>query len=160
MCDYSLAGVQNRLAVIGDELTVYRFHTGSIGLAPAAALLDERELVKPMGWARLRSAFSRLWRQACGSEVCAVCVPPGARLRVCDIPERLQQELGVGYIEDVTFVQLSAEPRQYRDAVRFSNGSEILLQRLTTGQRAYVLHLGDDVDEILVPASRDLASVG
>ena len=33
MCDYSLAGIPNRLAVEGEELAVHRFPTGSIGLA-------------------------------------------------------------------------------------------------------------------------------
>ena len=32
MCDYSLAGLRTRLAVEGEELVVYRFPTGSIGL--------------------------------------------------------------------------------------------------------------------------------
>ena len=32
MCDYSLATLQTRLAVEGEELVVYRFPTGSIGL--------------------------------------------------------------------------------------------------------------------------------
>jgi hypothetical protein len=33
MCDYSLAGVPNRLAVEGEELVVHRFPTGALGLA-------------------------------------------------------------------------------------------------------------------------------
>ena len=33
MCDYSLAGISNRLAVESEELVIHRFHTGSIGLA-------------------------------------------------------------------------------------------------------------------------------
>jgi hypothetical protein len=32
MCDYSLAGVPNRLAVEGEQLVVHRFPTGSVGL--------------------------------------------------------------------------------------------------------------------------------
>lgn len=37
--------------------------------------------------------------------------------------------------------QLSAGAFSYRDAVRFSNGREVLLQRLKEGQRAVVLCL-------------------
>jgi len=32
MCDYSLSGIQNRLAVEGETLIVHQFHTGSKGL--------------------------------------------------------------------------------------------------------------------------------
>ena len=31
MCDYSLAGIPNRLAVEGEELMVFRFSTGALG---------------------------------------------------------------------------------------------------------------------------------
>jgi len=58
-----------------------------------------------------------------------------------DIPARLQQELGVGPIEAVTFTQISAAVNSYRDAVRFSNGREVRLQELREGQRVRVLDL-------------------
>jgi len=64
-----------------------------------------------------------------------------------DIPKDLQQQLGVGATEEVTFVQLSATPYQYRDAVRFSNGRDILLQQLRCGQQVGVLSLSSDVFE-------------
>ena len=68
-------------------------------------------------------------------------MPPGARLLVRDIPKDLQGQLDVQATEEVTFVQLSAEAYQYRDAVRFRNGREVLLQRLKCGQRVKVLSL-------------------
>jgi hypothetical protein len=71
----------------------------------------------------------------------AVCIPPGARLRLQDIPARLQHELGVGPAEDVTFTQISAAVNSYRDAVRFANGREVRLQELREGQRVMVLDL-------------------
>jgi len=117
MCDYSLAGIPNRLAVEGEELVVHRFPTGSIGLASPCASLSQ--------WSAKQNH--------------AVCVPPGARLVLCDVPERLQRDLAVGPIEGVTFVQLSATPYQFRDAVRFSNGREIRLQELSEGMRVRVL---------------------
>ena len=118
MCDYSLAGIPSRLAVEGEELVVYRFSTGSIGLASPCA------------------SPSRWWS---GKQTPAVCVAPGARLLLRDIPKDLQQQFGVGGTEEVTFVQLSATPYQFRDAVRFSNGREILLQKLHCGQQVDVL---------------------
>ena len=127
MCDYSLAGIPNRLAVEGEELVVHQFPTGAIGLASANTPL-----------AGLRTARLRLW---CARETPAVCVPPGARLRLADIPQRLQYELEVDAVEEVTFVQLSATAFQYRDAVRFKNGRELLLQKLQSGQRVDVLSL-------------------
>jgi hypothetical protein len=121
MCDYSLAGVPNRLAEEGERLVVCRFSTGSIGLTSDASLL--------------RSLFK---------ETPAVCVPPGARLLLRDIPKDLQCQFDVQATEEVTFVQLSAEAYRYRDAVRFRNGREVLLQRLKYGQRVEVLNLCSD----------------
>jgi hypothetical protein len=127
MCDYSLAHVPNRLAVEGERLVVHCFAGGTLGLAPA----------RP-GWKHL---FFRTWPPA-------VCVPPGARLRLRDIPESLQRRLSVGEVEEVTFVQQGIEAFRHRDAVRFSNGQEILLQRLHCGQRVEVLNLGGADEEI------------
>ena len=70
-----------------------------------------------------------------------ICVPPGARLILRDISANLQRQLDVQATEEVTFVQLSAEAYEYRDAVRFRNGREVLLQRLKRGQRVKVLSL-------------------
>src|SRR5712692_652036 len=119
MCDYSLAGIPNRLAVESEELVVHRFSTGSIGLASPCASVSR--------WSAKQNT--------------AVCVPPGARLILNDVPERLQHDLAVGPIEEVTFVQLSATPYQFRDAVRFSNGREIRLQELSEGMRVRVLKM-------------------
>ena len=120
MCDYSLAGISNRLAVESEELVIHRFHTGSIGLAPPC------------------TSVSRWWS---ARQTPAICVPPGARLILVDVPERLQHDLKVGPIEEVTFVQLSATPYQFRDAVRFTNGREIRLQELSEGMRVRVLKM-------------------
>ena len=120
MCDYSLAGIPNRLAVAGEQLVVHRFSTGALGLASPS-----KDLV-------------RLWF---AKEPRAVCVPPGARLLLCDIAQDLQRQLGVGAIEEVVFVQLSATAYQYRDAVRFKNGCEVLMQKLRCSQQVDVLSL-------------------
>jgi hypothetical protein len=129
MCDYSLASIPNRLAVEGEQLVTFRFITGSIGLISGDAPL----------W--------RLWFKQ-PPAVC-VCVPPGARLLLRDIPKDLQRQLDVQATEEVAFVQLSAEEYRYRDAVRFRNGRVVLLQRLKCGQRVKVLSLccADSRDE-------------
>jgi hypothetical protein len=87
--------------------------------------------------------------------VMAVCVPPGTHLIVRDIPPELQQEFNVGRTEEVMFTQMSSSPFRYRDAVRFLNGHEVLLQRLQEGQRVRVLglltaDLADSVRELRV----------
>jgi hypothetical protein len=65
MCDYSLAHFPNRLAVEGDRLQVYRFTSGTLGLVPQYRTLNDIH---------------------CPT---AVCVPPGARLLLHDIPPGL-----------------------------------------------------------------------
>jgi hypothetical protein len=142
MCDYSLLAIPNRLAVEGEPLVVHRFQTGAMGLAPAAEIaVPATELhvpTKGRGW---WSALKNCFAPSPAKVVCAVCVPPGARLLLRDIPERLQRECRVGAAEGVTFTQISATEYHYRDAVRFSNGREVLLQRLEEGQRVEVLCL-------------------
>ena len=135
MCDYSLAAMQTRLAVEGEELSVYRFPSGSLGLTSPAEL--ERCKPELRGW---RSWFNP--RQA----PCAVCIPPGARLLLFDIPKRLQQQRGLGASEQVAFIQTNATPGRHRDGVRFRNNQEILLQHLAEGQRVVVLSLASQED--------------
>ena len=126
MCDYSLAGLPNRLAVEGEQLVVNRFETGAMGLAPSCPGL--KQLFFP-------------------SSTPAVCIPPGARLRLHDIPLHLQQRLGVGEVECVSFVQQSPEEFTFRDAVRFADGKELLLQFLRCGQGVDVLSLSGVEEE-------------
>jgi hypothetical protein len=71
-----------------------------------------------------------------------VCIPPGAQLVLKDIPARLQSGLGLGMEEDVVFVQTSMDAGRHRDAVRFHNCQQVLLQRLAEGQRAVVISMG------------------
>ena len=140
MCDYSLMSVPNRLAMEGEELVVHRFASGAMGLAsPVDLQPDRRPLI-----ARIRSAWSdsRRVREGTSSRVvAAVCIPPGARLRVSDISDSLQREIDIRCTEEVTFTQISASPFQYRDAIQFRNGRQLLLQRLEPGQRVRVLTL-------------------
>ena len=141
MCDYSLQGLPNRLAAEGEELVAHRFRTTTIGFTSPQelqAIAEAQATQKRSGfWTAIKSLFSVEMKPS----ATAVCIPPGARLWLQDMPVRLQREFDVGPNEEVTFTQLTAQPYAYRDAVRFSNGREILLQKLEPGQRAVVLRL-------------------
>jgi hypothetical protein len=67
-------------------------------------------------------------------------------------------QVGAREVEEVTFTQLTSDAFSYRDAVRFRNGSELVLQRLQEGQRVRVLNLSsvDAINpefELLAPAA-------
>lgn len=140
MCDYSLMAVPNRLAQEGEELVTHRFPTGSLGMASPAevrAATEPRTAVHQTLWEKIRAFFD----PPAAPAVCAVCLPPGARLTLCDIPARLQQQWGVGAQEEVVFTQITAAVNTYRDAVRFSNGREVRLQDLREGMKTRVVDL-------------------
>lgn len=153
MCDYSLMAVPNRLAVEQEELVAHRFPTGSMGLASPDDLRQANEpSERPAGfWAAVKNLFSPSRRRP----VCAVCIPPGARLLLSDIPARLQSELGVGTEEEVVFTQINANVNSYRDSVRFANGRVLRLQELREGQRARVLDLSCADIENFEPAAEE-----
>ena len=156
MCDYSLHAVPNRLAVEGEELVTYRFPTSSIGLASPADLEKANCQVNTTGVGRSWWSVLKSWLNPPPlriDKIPAVCIPPGARLRMNSIPRELQQELGVGQTEEVTFVELSASAYRYRDGVRFPNGREILLQYLDEGLPVDVLSLGGSEQPDVVPMS-------
>lgn len=152
MCDYSLMGVPNRLAEEGEELIVYSFPTCSKGLtAPAElAVASPKKKARSLLWEELKSMLG--FQQS--HSVAAVCIPPGARLILRDIPPDIQSSMGVGSTEAVTFTQLDLAENRYRDAVRFSNGSEISLQQLADRQRVTVVSLGSDRAKDVSPDNR------
>ncbi len=135
MCDYSLVNFPNRLAEEGETLVIHVFPSGTKGFTLPA---DLKRAEKPRG------AFGLLLGLSMPSVPCAVCVPPGARLLLHDVPERLQQRLGIRVVEEVTFTQLSTEAYRHRDAIQFANGRQVLLQILTAGQRVEVLCLSSE----------------
>jgi hypothetical protein len=158
MCDYSLHAFSNRLGREGEELVVHRFVGGSIGLVSP-------EEVAPLSRPAGRPTEARFWSwntiktwfdvdNAAEAQPCAVCIPPGATLVLHDIPRGLQREIGVEGSEKVTFVQTTANPNTYRDAMRFSNQRQVLLQALRPGQRVSVLKMElETADVPLAPAS-------
>lgn len=155
MCDYSLMALPNRLAVCGDELVVHRFELGSLGLASASEVSNlEKQRATPPNL----SFFERLkkWVYPPAPSSCtAVCVPPGARLLLRDIAEKMQQVFCLqGAVQEVTFTQIGTAG--FRDAVRFHNGTEVLLQRLSEGQRVRVLALSAEDTTLHDPFSNSV----
>jgi hypothetical protein len=80
-------------------------------------------------------------------------------LIVRDIPANLQFGFGLrGDYEEAVFTQLTAAVDTFRDAVRFNNGTEVLLNRLTEGQRVRVLDVSAGEEQETSP--RELVRVG
>ena len=67
----------------------------------------------------------------------AVCVPADTHLLLEGIGETVRQACGVGAVEEVVMTHLEGGP--YKDAVRFSNGTEISLQRFDRGLTAVIV---------------------
>ncbi len=144
MCDYSLMALPNRLAAEGEELVAYRFSTGSIGFTSAADLNRETENRKCRSfWTRLKEAIV----SSDVSPVPAVCIPPAARLLLRNVDAGLREKYHLAADEEVRFVQLSADPNTYRDAICCRNGIVLRLQELPVGQRATVLSLASEIQE-------------
>ena len=141
MCDYSLMHLPNRLAVEGEELMVYRFPSGSMGLASPNDRSPRTETPIEISWQSLWKAVKKfLSPEECS--IPAVCIAPGTRLVLHQIPDRMQCEYGLGKEEECTFDQLSSSPYSYRDAVRFRNGRFVRIQELSEGQPVTVLGHG------------------
>lgn len=153
MCDYSLMAIPNRLAAEGEELVAHRFPTGSMGLASPADL--RKRCNAPQAQRKtVRSVLELFFSPRPADPVPAVCIPPGSRLMLHDLSERLQRDLKVGPKEEVVFLQISAMENTYRDAVRFRNGRDLRLQELHEGQRVDVLDLGVETREAVLEEAR------
>lgn len=85
----------------------------------------------------------------------AVCVPADTQLRLEGIGEAVQKAYGVAAVEEVTMTRL--EGGMYRDAVKFFNGTEVLLQRLDRGLNAIVLAADEEPIDIAKPAVPEYA---
>jgi hypothetical protein len=101
MCDYSLEFYATRQAQENEVYVTTRFPSGSMGFA------------------------------APGDCTTAVCVTYGTKMTLENLPDELQQELGIGPIESVTFARI--EEGLHHDGVRFANGRTVLLHRLGVG---------------------------
>jgi hypothetical protein len=146
MCDYSLCGLPNRLAIEGEELVTYRFKTGTKGMASVPELEAIANPPAPVGpWARIVA----WWRReiAADRNPLVVCLPPGATLSLLhDSSVPTAKGLIDCYSHPlVRFTQRSAAENSYRDALEFDNGSGIrvseLISDLPAGLRMRVLSL-------------------
>jgi hypothetical protein len=142
MCDYSLYTIQNRLAQQGEELVLHKFETGSLGFASASDL-DAKAIAedKPIGfWSRFICWLS----PERSPRIPAVCIPPGSRLLLMDMPRMMQATLRVKCSEIVTFTELSDRSYSYRDAIVLPNGTRMLLQDLPEGIHVLVLSMSPE----------------
>jgi hypothetical protein len=147
MCDYSLHTEPNRLARAGETLIVHRFRTGAKGLASPCELgriTPPQPLRRPgepwWSWSVVKRWLARLG--APGPVATAVCIPPGARLILPNVPQAMREEYRIAPGEPVAFAQLSAEAYTYRDALCFESGRTVSLQDLPDGLPLKVLSLG------------------
>jgi hypothetical protein len=109
MCDYSLELYRSRPAVQEEQYTLHRFPSGSMGFIAG---------------------------RDCET---AVCMPADAHLRLEGIGETVQRAFAVGPAEEVVMARLDGRGHVHRDAVRFSNGREVLLQSLNAGITAELI---------------------
>lgn len=156
MCDYSLHGHPTRLAQEGEQLVLAAFPGGTKGFTSRQHFTQHngaRHGLPPITWS-IKGILDFLMDKGVSKPqpMTAVCIPPGAQLRLGGIPANLQSEWKVGEAEVVTFTQLSCSAHTHRDGVRFSSGKEVLLQRLQSGQTAVVLSLGADEEPFAVEA--------
>ena len=103
MCDYSLELYRSRPATQEEQYTLHRFPSGTMGFIAGTD---------------------------CET---AVCMPAGARLSLQGINETVQRAFSIGPAEEVTMTRLEVTGHAHRDAVRFGNGREVLLQSLNAG---------------------------
>ena len=154
MCDYSLMAVPNRLARENEELVTHRFPTGSLGLASPTdveAARHPRPAEHQTVWQKILAFFD----PPAAPAVCAVCIPPGAKLLLRDIPVRLQQQWSVPEETEAVFTQLTAAPNQYRDAMRLLTGQHVRLQDIREGIKIKVIDLSG-IEEPSLEALRAL----
>jgi hypothetical protein len=90
----------------------------------------------------------------------AVCVPAETHLLLEGIGETVRQACGVGAVEEVVMTRLEAAG-PYKDAVRFSNGTEISLQRFERGLTAVIVAFpqthSEPADVAVQPAAPEYA---
>ena len=117
MCDYSLELYRSVPAVQEEQYTLRRVPSGTMGFTAG---------------------------HDCDT---AVCIPADAHLRLEGIGETVQRAFAVGPVEEVVMIRLEAVAHAHRDAVRFANGKEVLLQSLNTGVTAEMVSAISDLTD-------------
>ncbi|TAJ85917.1 hypothetical protein [Reyranella sp.] len=118
MCDYSLELYRSRPATEDEQYTLRRFPSGTMGFTAA---------------------------RDCET---AVCIPADARLRLEGIGEAVQQAYAVGQTEEVVMTRVEGGAYAHKDAVKFSNGREVLLQSFNAGVTAEVIAFTSDLTDV------------
>jgi len=126
MCDYSLELYRSRPAVEEEQYALHRFPSGTMGFTAG---------------------------RDCET---AVCMPADAHLRLEGIGETVQRAFAVGPAEEVVMTRLDVTGHAHRDAVRFSNGREVLLQSLNIGIKAVMVAPISDLTEVEARPWREL----
>jgi len=152
MCDYSLMALRNRLAVEGDRLVAHKFGSGTTGLVSTEDFKAWRSARPKRLWEKIKDCFCTDLGPAP-----VVCVPPGASLRLEQVPHSLREKFGLAVCEEATFTQVSAEVNRHRDGLRFSNGATVLLQLLPEGQPVTVLRFSS-AEDLPEPEGIELAA--
>ena len=109
----------------------------------AAANRPKRQVECRRSW--WSALVQRLDPQMELDQVPAVCIPPGAHLLMNHIPEVLRRKFELQAVEDVVFVQLSAEAYHYRDGIQFRNDKQEMRER----EKPESLERGDERDKDL-----------
>lgn len=141
MCDYSLMNVPNRLANEGEILVTHKFATGSIGFASPYEIADSQVPARPEPGSFWNKVWAWFVARPAVCQVPAVCIPPGAQLKILTVSESMRSLSGAEPLDEVTFTQITANWNQYRDALRTRTGQEILLQTIGEGVTAVVANL-------------------
>ena len=126
MCDYSLELYRSRPAVQEEQYTLRRFPSGTMGFTAG---------------------------YDCDT---AVCMPADAHLRLEGIGETVQRAFDVGPVEEVVMIRLEVIAHAHRDAVRFANGKEVMLQRLNAGITTKMVSAISDLTDVETRPSREL----
>ncbi len=117
MCDYSLELYRSRPAAQEEQYTLHRFPSGTMGFVAGTD---------------------------CET---AVCMPAGARLSLEGISDTVQRAFAIGPAEEGVMTRLDVTGHAHRDAIRFANGREVLLQSLNAGVSARLAPR--DLEEVL-----------
>jgi len=147
MCDYSLAGLKNRLIRQDENVVLKSFGTGTKGFAPVptGVCIGPQSSItgKPTLWERISGWFD-FTRLSPGPKVEVVCIMPGAKLLATGGPYD-----GI----EVEFGQFHCEANRHRDGLIFPDGYQMSLQdeRLTVGMRFTCVSLGDEERYVFVP---------
>ncbi len=151
MCDYSLYAVPNRLAEDGETVVLHKFGTGTIGFASVMDV-PPKQIAKATGWKGFCVGFKSLFTPRSCPVVPAVCMPPGTRLMITEMPSESSRRLWLRPGDSAIVTEITSQSYSYRDALILPNGRCVLLQELPEGMKAMVVSTGVETPEIGMPS--------